>query len=348
MRLARNAFDQVFAALCDAFSTRDLPMLARCLNVRIGDVASANARDPDVVQALIEHAEDTDAVPAFVACAQEKHPTNRLLAAIDGTKLQVAPAPRHVVERGEGAQPFKSRLIEALGSLGTTGMEALAGHELSSLLDGATPAEVETLYLALVGTARTATSDQVLAALTPVLAAALRRRAGEGARAAGMQVDLNRARLRRIDLSGVDLHEADMAFADLRHADLTNVNLWRSRAYAVNVSEAGMTGSNLEEVRWHACHGREARFHNCRMVSAFFKDADLEGAEFQGSRLQGAHFERADLTAADFAGANLADAYFAGATIDQAAAESMAKADHWQRAHFDPPGFDLVARAASP
>ena len=348
MRLAREAFDQVFAALCDAFSTADLPGLARCLNVRVGDVAGANARDPDVVRALIEHAEDTDAVPAFVTCAQGRNAANLLLAALDGSNLQAAPAPRQVVETGEGTQPFKARLIEALAGLGTAGMEALAGHELSSLLGGATAAETETVYLALVGTARTATSDLALAALTAALAAALRQRAGGGPRPAGVEVDLNRTHLRRIDLSGVDLHEADLAFADLRHADLTKANLWRSRAYAVDVSEASLGGSNVEEVRWHECRGREARFHNCRMVSAFFKDADLAGAEFQGSRLQGAHFDRADLAGADFAGANLADAFFPDATIDEAAARSMAKADNWQRAHLDPAAFDLVARAAAP
>jgi len=348
VRLAREAFDQLFAALCDAFSTPDLAGLARCLNVRVGDVAGANARDPDVVRALIEYAEDTDAVPAFVTCAQARNASNLLLGAVDGANLQAAPAPRQVVERGEGTQPFKARLIDALATLATVGMEALAGQELASLLDGATLAEIETVYLALVGTARTATSDEALAALTRALAEALRRRIGEGPRPAGVEVDLNRTHLRRIDLSGVDLHEADLAFADLRHADLAKANLWRSRAYAVDVSEANLAGANLEEVRWHACKGREARFHTCRMISAFLKDADLAGAQFQGSRLQGAHFDRADLTGADFAGANIADAYFPGATVDQAAARSMAKALNWQRAHLDAAAFDLVAQAAAP
>ncbi|MEA2716118.1 MAG: hypothetical protein QOI99_435 [Actinomycetota bacterium] len=349
MRLSRDAFDTVFAALDDAFSAQgDFALLARCIDTRLQDITGANASNRDIVMALIECAENGDSVDRLVACAKEKNPDNRLLADIDVATLTLAPAPSQVVESGGGTGTFKARLLETLGTLGTPGLQDLAGHELTTLLDGGSEAEAETLYLALLGTVRTQTGDEVLDALTPVIGAALRRRVGSGKRPDGVDVDLARARLRRIDMSGVDLHEADLAFADLRHANLANANLWRSRAYAVDVTKAGLSGANLEEVRWHACIAREAGFHDCRMVAAFFKEADLVGAEFQGSRLQGAHFERADLTGASFEGANLADAYFEGATIDQVAATSIAKAKNWAAAHLDPAAHELVSHAATP
>ena len=217
---------------------------------------------------------------------------------------------------------------------------------LCSAADHASPLsgdeEADTLYLALLGNVKTERPAEVVIELAPVIAACLRRRIGDGARP---DLNLARARLRRIDLSGLDLHGADVAFGDLGHAKLDSTNLWRSRGYGVNVSGAAFARSNLEEARWHSAVAREARFHDCRMVSAVFKEADLAAAEFQQSRLQGAHLERADLTGARFEGAQLADAFFIGAKVDEAAAKTLAVATGWEKAHFDQPTYELIARS---
>ena len=349
MRLSGEAFRTVSSALADAFSDRgQFERLARCIEKQLQDICGPDATNPEIVLALIECSETEDALAGLISCAKELNSTNVRLAAIDVDSLGQAAPTTQVVEGGGGTDDFKHRLLDALGTARSAGLEALAGKELADLLKAATDAEAETLFLALLGTVRTEISDAAASALAPVVSESLRRRIGDGKRPDDLKVDLTRTRLRRIDLSGLDLHQADIAFADLRHANLESTNLWRSRAYGVNASEVGLSRSNLEEARWHEAVARETRFHDCRMVSAFFKDADLAGAEFQRSRLQGAHFERADLSGTDFEQAQLTDTYFAGATIDEAAARSIARAFNWQEAHLDPPALELVKRFAGP
>jgi uncharacterized protein YjbI with pentapeptide repeats len=347
VRLAGSAVQVLTAALMDGFSNQgEFEDLAICMDKRLGDISDANAKNPDLVRALIECAEKEDAVDRLVDCAQRQRDGNRLITALDASNLAVAAEPRQVVEGSAGTTVFKDQLIAALGHVGSLGLEAVAAKELATMLREADDADAETLLLGLVGTLRVSTSREGAAALTPVLAAALRRRHGPKSRPAGVDVDLARVRMDRIDLSGLDLHEADLAFASLRHAELARTNLWRSRAYAVDVSKAHLSGSNLEEARWHEAKATEVRFHECRMVSVFLKDADLAGAQFQRARLQGAHFERTDLTGASFEQAKLADAYFTGATIDDAAAASIARADGWERARLDPDARSRVERAS--
>ena len=203
------------------------------------------------------------------------------------------------------------------------------------------------MYLALLGYLKAKQTDEVVAALTPVFVAALKRHVGATPRPEAVVVDLARVHLRRPELGDLDLHLADVAFADLRRADLDGAVLFRSRGYEVDVSGAGISRSNLEEVRWHRCVARETRFHDARMISAFLKEADLTGAEFQRARLQGAHLERSVLTGAKFEQAQLADAFFAGATLDEAAARSISRAVGWETAHFDPPALALIQAATN-
>jgi uncharacterized protein YjbI with pentapeptide repeats len=347
VRLKTEAFETLSAALTDGFSQRgDLERLAICIGRRLRDLADPNSRMPDLVRALIECAETGDSVEKLVACAQKHNPDNNLIAALDPASLESAAGTREAVERGGGGSEFKRRLMDALGEFEKPGMQALAGREMRTLLDGASGEEAETVLFALLGMVRTERPDDVLREMTPLVSAALRRCVGDGKRPDDLTIDFARARLRRIDLSELDLHEADLAFADLRNAELTNTNLWRSRAYGVNAAKAGLSRCNLEEARWHAAAAPEARFHDCRMVAAFFKEANLEGAQFQRSRLQGAHFERANLRAVRFEQANLADAYFVDAVVDEAAAASISRAENWQKARFDDATRTLIERAA--
>lgn len=345
MRLTSDAFETLSDALADAFSERgEFQTLARCIETRLGDIVNPAGRVPDLVQALIECAEKADCVGRLVECAKRDAPTNRLVTALDATRLEEAAVPRDVVEAGEGARDFKRRLVDALDQFEQPGMQAVARRDVGDLLESASRDEAETVFLALLGTLKTDRPDEVLRELTPLLSDAFRRSVGDGARPESVSVDFARTRLRRVDLSDLDLHGADFAFADLAHADLTNVNLWRSRAYGVNVEKAGLSRSNLEEVRWHEAAASEARFHDCRMVSAFFKDAVLTGAQFQRSRLQGAHFEGADLRGARFEQANVADASLVGAVVDEAAAASLSRAVNWRKARFDHETLEIVRR----
>lgn len=335
MRLTGASFDALESALRDAFADYDeLGRVTRCFNTQLQDI-TAEDRMPIVIQKLIEYCESRDQIPDLVQCAKERNTTNRLLQALALENLEEEPTTEEVVDAGGGAATFKDRLKSALADLDTAGLQIVAAHDLESLLDGASPQEANTLYLALLGNVKIDRSDEVVAALVPVVATSLRTLIGDDKRPDTLSVDLARARLRRIDLSALDLHEADIAFADLRQANLDGANLWRSRGYAVDVTQGGLSRSNLEEARWHAALARETRFHDCRMISVFLKDADLTGAEFQQSKLQGAHFERANLEGARFEEANLADARFTEATIDDAAAQSIARAKNWKTAHFD-------------
>jgi len=346
VKLSDDAFRALESALLDGFSNiGDFQLVARCLNTRLQDV-TGETRLPLVVLHLIERAESRDEVDGLIHCAKAQNPGNRLIAALDSAALETAPTTEEVVEAGGGASTFKTRLKEALAELDSPGLQILAAHDLSELLEGASAQEATTLFLALLGNVKTDRPDDVVSALVPVTTKCLRTLIGDGKRPDSLSLDLARARLRRIDLSGLDLHEADIAFADLRYANLDRANLWRSRGYAVNVTDAGLSRSNLEEARWHAAVARETRFHDCRMVSVFLKEADLVGAEFQHSRLQGAHFERANLTGARFDAANLADAVFAGATIDDSAAGSIARAKNWNQARFDPPAREVIEKKA--
>lgn len=346
MKLTAAAFETVHRALEDAFSDEtDFEQIARCTDRRLADVVSPNARLPAIIFAMIERAEADDAVDRLIDCARKQNPHNQRLAAVETGDLQPAAAPQEVAESGAGTQAFKQRLVQTLAQLDVAGMEVLAAHELATLLEEASPEEALTLYLVLVGVVRSDRRPDVLDELSAVFAAALRRQIGEQ-RPAALELNLARVRLPRVDLRGLDLHEADLAFANLAHADLSNVNLWRSRAYGVDVSNAGLSRSNLEEARWHAAVARKARFHDCRMVSAFFKDADLGGAGFQQSRLQGAHFERTNLVGARFEEANVNDATFIEAKIDESAAASLARAAHWDKAHFDPATHKVIAGLA--
>ncbi len=346
MKLTGPEFERLHEALLDAFASYDeLGTMLRTTDWTIKAIAAPDAL-PAVITKVIEYAEGQDKVADLIKAAQKQKPTNVKLSALDATQLEVDPTSEEVVTAGAGAQEFKDKLMEALGNLDTPGLQLVAAKEFSTLLDNASEEEADTLFLALLGNLKTDRPDNVLEELTPVLAAVLRRTRVEGAGGADEPLDLARARLRRIDLSGLDLHEADVAFADLRHANLANVNLWRSRGYSVDVTKAGLSRSNLEEARWHKAVAKGARFHDCRMVSVFLKDADLEKAEFQQSRLQGAHFDRANLAGASFEAANLADAYFRGAIIDEAAAESIARAVDWSQAIFDPEARALVKKHA--
>jgi uncharacterized protein YjbI with pentapeptide repeats len=346
MKLTAAAFDAVQEALADAFTdATDFEQIARCMDRKLADIVSPKSRLPEIILAMIERAEADDAVERLIECAKKRNPRNQRLASVGADDLSSAAPPQEVARGGEGTQAFKQRLAETLAQLDAVGMEALAAHELSTLLDQASDSEARTLYLALLGIVRSDQSPEILGELSAVFAAALRRQLGER-RPAGLEVNLARVRLPRVDLESLDLHEADLSFADLAHANLSNVNLWRSRAYGVDVSNATLSGSNLEETRWHAGLARRARFRDCRMVSAFFKDADLSGAAFQQSRLQGAHFERANLAGASFEGADVNDATFWDANIDEAAASSLARAAHWADARFDPEARKLIAKLA--
>jgi uncharacterized protein YjbI with pentapeptide repeats len=346
MKLTAAAFETVQEALADGFTdATDFEQIARCMDRKLAEIVSPNSRLPTIILAMIERAEAEDSVERLIGCAKKRNPLNQRLAAVAADDLRPAAAPQEVAKSGEGTQAFKQRLVETLTQLDAAGMEVLAADELSTLLEQASDSEAETLYLALLGNVRQDRSPEIVAALSTVFAAALRRRLGER-RPAELEVNLARVRLPRVDLKNLDLHEADLSFADLAHADLSKVNLWRSRAYGVNVSNADLSGSNLEEARWHAALARKARFRDCRMVSVFLKDADLSGAAFQQSRLQGAHFDRANLAGARFEGANVSDAIFWEANIDEAAATSLARADNWSNASFDQEARKLISKFA--
>lgn len=346
MRLSATSFERVQEALADAFGqVADFEQIARRMDRRLADIVNPSSPLPTIIFAMIERAELDDAVEQLVESAKKQNPHNQLLAAVGPDDLTPAPAPAEVVKEGEGTQAFKRRLVETLGQLNDPGLEALAAHELLSLLEQASDSEATTLYLALVGVIRSDRDRGALRELVPVFASALRCQIGEGGQTRA-EVNLARVRLPRVNLANLDLHEADLSFADLSNADLGNVNLWRSRAYGVEVSGADLARSNLEEARWHAVHARRARFQDCRMVSVFLKDADLSNAAFQQSRLQGAHFERANLTGAHFEDANISDATFSDACIDEAAAKSLARAVNWDNARFDSTARDLIARFA--
>jgi uncharacterized protein YjbI with pentapeptide repeats len=347
VRLQKQAFDAIQDALLDALrDIDDCRLLARQLGPKLEEITPA-ARLPVVALALIEYAEANDQVGELIACAQAQNPANRLLRGLNAVDLEPAPSTDEVVDRSSGGSFFKDQLKEALGELGEPGMHLAAAGALSGLLAAASDDEAETLYLAMLGNLKTTRPDEVVAALGPVFASAMRRRVGDGERPDAIVLDLTRARLARVDLSGLDLRLADIAFADLRHAKLEGSNLWRTKGYAVDVSRAGVSRSNLGEARWHSCVARETRFHECRMVSAVLKESDLTSAEFQRALLQGAHFERADLRGARFEHANLADAFFTEAKIDEAAAATISRAIGWEKAHFDEPARELIAAAAA-
>lgn len=341
MRLGSAAFAELSTALADAFADEEeFRLLARSLDIQLQDIVGEGAVRGTIIRSLIEYAERSDRVEDLIRCAQEQRPTNKKLAALDFSQLEEARSTDEVVEAGAGAPGFKDRLREAIGALDIPGQQLVAARDIATLLGTASNEEAETIYLTLLGSVKTDRPDEVVAALTPIVASSLRRSAET--RDASQPLDLSRARLRRIDLSGLDLHAADIAFADLRHANLENTNLWRSRGYGVDVTKAGLSRSNLEEARWHSALAKQARFHDCRMTSVFLKNADLERAEFQRSRLQGAHFEGANLKGALFEQANLADATFTGVTIDDAAAASIARAENWRKARFDPATLALI------
>jgi uncharacterized protein YjbI with pentapeptide repeats len=164
-------------------------------------------------------------------------------------------------------------------------------------------------------------------------------------------LDLSEAFLGGADLRGLSLEGAQMEAADLTDAQLGGTNLRNAEGIEVILVKALLTDkADLLNARFRGAKAARANFGGANLVNAHLEEGDFVRAVFAGSRLQAAHLEDADLRGARFEGANLADTYFLGATLDRSCLETIAKAENWTKAHFDPAtlaNLEAIARGGN-
>ena len=351
MPIVGPAFEDLRDAIASAFPSRsELDDLTSFdLNIDLASISPMADTHPEAVKKVIRWADSNVGLTEFVAKAKLRNPGNQHLQRFDESRLEPDHRPGEVVT-AKTAGDFDDRLsgvVEKLAS-GNRIKQASAVAILQGLAATGSRDEQLALYATTVANLRIPYPEDVQRALVKVFQDSLVGLCGtQGSRPPDVGVDLNRVSMPRVTLAGLDLSEADVAFAELAGADLTSCNLWRARGYGVDLEKARLSRANLEEARLRSAAAQQAHFHEARLVSVRLEDADLAGAEFQQARLQGAHLDGSDLTGAQFAAADLADADLRGATIDDAAAQSIARAKNWRKAKLSPASLAMVEEHAT-
>ncbi len=240
-------------------------------------------------------------------------------------------------ERKRRMEANLASVVEKLGSPDPQVQDSAALSILSFLR----PEFEAQVFLILLSTFRLPQSDRAHGILISGFEKLVRNLVGK--RAAALQDDqaempdwnFSRTNLKRVNLSKLGLQETDWAFADLRSSNLSGANLFRAKGWKVNFENARLSGAVLQEARLMKAKLRNAHLHGAVLISANLKKADLRGARLQRARLQSAHLDKAVLLGAGFHDANLNDTFFLGAKFDDASLQSILKARHWERAHFD-------------
>lgn len=225
-------------------------------------------------------------------------------------------------------------IVKDLGSENPS-LQVSAAVSLMTFLKDEYTSFHEQVYLVLLANLKVKHEVQLNRLLIQAFTRALKLRLERKPVTEAEPLDLTNTNLYRIDLEGFELPNTDIAFADMQHANLREANLFRVKGYQVNLAKASLTRTNMSEARLAEANLANCHFHETNMVSATMKKANLSGAEFFEAKLQASRLDETNLTGARFERADLSDTYFLGAKIPDDTLQSIRKAFHWEKAHFD-------------
>lgn len=190
-------------------------------------------------------------------------------------------------------------------------------------------------------------AEQAIALLLALLKKGHKRDA-EAGRTLGMTLSrlardtTHRADLRHLDATqlnfdGASLKGVDLAFSKIEQSSFKRAILENSKAIDTRLNNVDLREVRLGKAEWYGVDLIDVRAPNANARGAQFKRCTLRDVNLHRADLRGATFEQSTFSDVDFSNARVSGASFRRTTLDNDTIRSLARAQDWQEATWDPP-----------